>query len=497
MSGFMVDGTWYPTDVPKQIEVFNDFHRYLLLEGCRFSGKSVGAQHKVYRHMVDCSWAKVALISRTKNNGKRGAWADLIGEIHETWKSAGLVEFIDDTPRMEGDTKMSFFRIRNSHGTVSECQLHSIDNDDEVEAKFKDTRFSMFYMIEADRFSEDVFSALSAQLRSLSVPYAQQQFILDTNPPDDGEDHWLYKRFFRPPTGTEEEVADWHKKYHRIHFELGDNPYLLEDQRKDLFAMYAHDPNKVLRYCHGKWVRDSSNGAFADVFFHNIHVVGEWDESKGEKDQELLRPAPKTYAIDVGMDIGDVNSAVVFGVPRMADALTLCYDIIDEVVVLEEKISIADITEMILGVIDLWEAYCKEQLGVEKILWRFWSDPSSMRHKSSTGTTEAQLFELYSKGRIQMQPVVKGEGSVRARLEMVRRMLFEERLFLSAKCVRTVEMFRSLRKSRSQVAVVDRQSKWKHAFDALSYMLSGALPEEIAGIGVQETKSRSVAVDLR
>lgn len=280
-----------------------------------------------------------------------------------------------------------------------------------------------------------------------------------------------------------------------IHFDLDDNPYLTDAEKKDLYRDYQHDPAKLARYYYGKWVRDSTNGVFSDVFSFNLHVVGEWDESLPEDDQELLRPAPKTYAIDVGLDIGDVNTSIHFGVPRFADATILCYDIIDEIAFLGEKVPLTEISELIEGRMDYWEAYCKAELKLENILWRFWSDPSSMQYKSSAGSTEARIIEVYSKGRIQLTPVVKGEGSVKARLNLLRRMLFEERVFISAKAVRTIDMLRSLKKGKSQTHIIDRTSKWKHSFDSLTYMLSGAMPDEIAGMDISTApRENSVVV---
>lgn len=486
MAGFIINGAWSPTNVPKQNQVFNDFRRYLLLEGPRRSGKSVAAQHKVFRHMVQNPWAKVAIVSRTTKNGKQGAWADLTGPIYRTWNAAGMTEFTV-APKHEMDTKMAYFKLRNQFGSESECQLHSIDFDDDVEAKFKDTRFSMFYLIEADRFDELVFSTLCQQLRSLEVPYEQQQFLLDTNPPEEGEDHWLFSRFFSPT--NEPDIEDWKRKYGHIHFDLDDNPYLTADEKRDLYRDYQNDPAKLQRYFHGRWVRDSSNSAFADVFSYNLHVVGDEDPHKADEEKELLRPHEKTYVIDVGVDIGDVNTAFEFGVPRVADAMTLCYDIIDEYVVLQEKLDLRDITAAVVAKMDKWEAYCTGVLKLPKPpMWRFWSDPSSMRYRSSVGGTEAQLVELYSNGRITMEPVAKGDGSVRARLELLRRMLYEERIFFSSSCARTLDMLRSLKKGTSQTHIIDRGSKWKHSFDALTYMLSGAMPTEIAGVATPNTK---------
>jgi hypothetical protein len=174
-------------------------------------------------------------------------------------------------------------------------------------------------------------------------------------------------------------------------------------------------------------------------------------------------------------------------------------DVVDKLIAfLGEKIPLTGITELIEGRMDYWEEYCKRQLAMQSVLWRFWSDPSSMRYKSAPGSTEANLISVYSKGRIEMTPVTKGEGSVKVRLDMIRRMLFEERVFISARCVKTVDMFRSLKKPKSRNQVIDRTSKYKHSFDSLTYMLSGAMPEEISGMDVstQNETAGSMAVAI-
>ena len=53
----------------KQMDVFNDFHRFLLLTGPRKSGKTIAAMHKILRHCFD-------------NNGATDVWlasADWMG----------------------------------------------------------------------------------------------------------------------------------------------------------------------------------------------------------------------------------------------------------------------------------------------------------------------------------------------------------------------------------------------------------------------------------
>ena len=472
-----VNGVWYPSKAPRQQEVFDCGHRYTLVHGPRQCGKSVGIQDKIMRILVQTDNASVAVVSRTAKNGRQGAWKALTGDIYRKWRNKGMTRWTVE-PKQEGDTKMPMFRVANQFGGESECQLHSINHDDNVEEFYKDSFFSHIYMIEADRFDIKTFMTLKMCLRHTSIPWEEQQFILDTNPPEEGEDHWLHDIFFKAKGETD--IEEWKRLYRTIGFTIDDNPYLTEMQRREIYRTYQSDPVKLKRYWYGLWVKDAGDGAFADVFQPSTHVIGEWEPAKKAEEMALLRPAKGTYVIDVGVDVGDVNTAIVFAVPQAGEENQIQYHVIDELVYLKSKVKLQDITADITAIMDYWEDYCVKVLKLaKKPMWRFWSDPSSMRYRQSVGGTEAQWIELHSAGRIRMEGVYKAPGTVAKRLDMLRRMLYEERIYFSAKCQSTIQMLRSLKKGQSQTQIIKRDDDFKHVFDALTYMLQGGLPEEI------------------
>lgn len=472
-----VNGVWYPSKAPKQQEVFDCGHRYTLVHGPRQCGKSVGIQDKIMRILVQTENASVAVVSRTAKNGRQGAWKALTGDIYRKWRNKGMTHWTVE-PKQEGDTKMPLFRVANQFGGESECQLHSINHDDNVEEFYKDSYFSHIYMIEADRFDIKTFMTLKMCLRHTTIPWEEQQFILDTNPPEEGEDHWLHDIFFKAKGETD--IEEWKRLYRTIGFTIDDNPYLTEMQRREIYRTYQSDPVKLKRYWHGMWIKDAGESAFADVFLPSTHVIGEWEPTKKLEEMALLRPAKGAYVIDVGLDIGDVNTAIIFGCPQVDDDQFIQYHIIDELVYLKSKVNVDDVTDDILHMMDYWNSYFTGFLKQKAPMWRFWSDPSSLRYRQSIGGTEAQLVELKSRGRIRMEGVYKAPGTVAKRLDLLRRMLHEERIYFSAKCQGTIQMLRSLRKGKTQAAIVDRDSEYKHCFDALTYMLQGGMPEEIA-----------------
>lgn len=469
---------WLPKIAPRQQEAFDAPERYVLSEGPRKAGKSVGFQHKVMRHLVTHPYAVVGLFSRSIKQGKRGAWNDITGPIAREWISAGLTQFTVP-PKYEADTKMAYCRFASANGGESELQIHSLGADENVEDKFKDTRFSLIYLIEADRFDEDTFAGLCMQLRSLEIPNEYQQVLLDCNPAEEGEDHWIHRRFFSCPDGMNLEV--WQSQYRRIHFSLEDNPYITEWEKQDIFDHYRHDPVKLQRYYHGKWVRDDADGVFSKHFNHSIHVVGDDGAANIEvkDDRAIIRPGRATTALHSGWDIGDINSAIVFGAPRV-DGNHLVYDIIDEIARIGEHASLSVITGEALEITNYWSKDYERRLKKPAPDWTHYSDTSSMRYKSGIDGTEAEEIEILSGLEISLTPVVKGQFSVLSRVDLLKRLLHEERIFVSSHCISVLEMFRALKPGTRRGEAVNPTSKFKHIFDALTYMLAAGMPDEIA-----------------
>lgn len=161
----------------------------------------------------------------------------------------------------------------------------------------------------------------------------------------------------------------------------------------------------------------------------------------------------------------------------LADASA--FDVIDELVVLDEQISVADFTELFEEKMDFWEKLLRERYGHDRILWRHWSDSSALRYRSAVDANEKLIVYQVSEGRIVLNGFAKSTVSVKQRVSIARKLLFEKRLFVSAQCQHTSGMLANLKPGRNQAQAVDRTSPHKHIFDALTYVLASESPMDV------------------
>lgn len=464
-----VDGHWVPLLSPKGYSLFNCQTRYILVHGPRKSGKSIAVANRLMRHAYEVNGAIVGIICKTLKNAKQGIWRDLISFVLPGWVDSGSV-VVTQEPVMEPDTKMIKFRIRNAFGTESEFQLHSLPNESNTEAAFKGTRFSALWISEADQFKNRiVMDILGDQLRMTQVPYEQHLMILDCNPPEEGEDHWLYGAFFVDPQSNPA------LRESRIHIQitLDDNPFLPPKERAELEEKYKYDPVKYARFVEGKWVKDATAGHFDGFFMHNIHVVGTIDSRRDIED--VLVPDENCTMLLGGWDMGDVNHAFGLWYPRVNSNGEISYDGIDEVVEIENEISLYDFAQLALERIDFWRDWVKREYKRD-VLIRHWGDSSMFNFRAGAATTDAATIASATGNRIIIRSVVKGAGSVRGRISLVKRLLSENRLFVSAKCQHTIDWLNFLKKGSTKGEVIKEGSEFKHKFDADSYVFMSEEP---------------------
>lgn len=482
-------GNWIPTLVPKGYDVYNDYHRYLLVHGSRKSSKTINNLHKLCRHAFETQGAVVGFINKTVKNAKSaGVWNDLVSSIVPQWIAANIGFRFAVEPRMEADTKLNRFTIINAFGGESEFQLHSLEHAREAEAKFKGTRFSMVYLSEADQFEDRcVFEILCTQLRILSLPYEQHQLIADTNPPEDGTDHWLYDVFFTQP---ETAAKEYQELFRTIHFCLDDNPFLDPREKAELKHLYRYDKVKTARFVDGLWEKDVSGTLFEDTFRPNFHIQGD-ASAQDEDDWEVIAPGKTCTMLYGGFDLGDVHSAAVICTKRDIGEKS-AFDVIDELVVLDEKMSTARFTELFLEKMDYWEDFVKVNYGTQIIRWRHWSDASAFNFRAAANSHEELIVRQVSNGRIALAGVLKLAGSVSQGVSLVRKLLFEERLFVSDSCHYTKKMLRLLRKGKHQA--VNPFMEERHVFDALRYLLSQEAPQDVESRILPSVAPRLVSV---
>jgi hypothetical protein len=466
-------GYWYPSISPKQLEIFNSTGRYLLVSGPRYSSKTIGVLHRLMRHCWETRSGRVGIFCKTIRNAKSGVWSDLIDVILPEWE-ANLDGFkVTVPPKVDGVTKMHYMRIANMHGNETEIQLHSLDVDHDIEEKIKGTRFSLIFFSELSNFKDScVFTISKGQLRLPGLPYQKHQWIGDTNPAEEGTNSWIYKMWYEEPGKDDHPDPEYIAQFDLIEAMVDDNPYLSEYDKKDLIATFRPDPELYDRYVLGKWTASSSNSHFGKVFKFDTHVVGNID-SPIENEWEVILPTNNCTELIGGWDLGDRNHAFHI-LEKVNTVQGTRWTVLDELVVLHADVSLEDFTGEAMDRIERLE----EHLGNE-VRWTHWSDTSSMvRYRASANTYDHRVVAAASNGKINLIGAPKFSGSVRQRVKLLKDLLMQNRLHVSAHCVKTVEMFRYLRRGKSvgQYVIGDDN---KHSFDSLSYALIGEMSADL------------------
>jgi hypothetical protein len=497
----IVDGYWIPNLFPKQIEVFNDRSRALLVDGPRKSGKTLGVLHRITRHMFETKGARTAMFSKTMKKSKDGGtWQDLHKIILPEWigGNIGLKYTTNDSNgkpgwKVDGQTRTPFFRIRNAHGGESECLLFSLDFDKDIESKIKEQRFSCIYFSELSDFRDrKVLSVALPQLRMPHLSMEEQFWIADTNPSEEGENSWIYNVWYKEKNWTYEEYKasrekaglpsmkeqtflNFQKGLGRITIIPEENTFLDPRELEELKATYEYDPGLYSRYIEGKWVFGDGDGSyhFRAFFKRNLHVVGS-AEAADPEEWLVANPSPKSFELVTGWDMGDTNHAAGFIDKELING-KLHFTVIDECCSIGKETSIEDFT---LGMCDILDSI-ERTAGRKFDLSRAWSDRSSIEKYNATADTFPYLIVYaISESRFFLEGVPKGPGSVRVRVQLIKRLLHTRRLLVSAHCVNVIAMLENLRRGLDALDFV-AQDKHKHSFDWLSYALLMECAEEL------------------
>jgi phage terminase large subunit len=493
-------GLWYPDLFDRQLPVFNSRARALLVSGPRKSGKTWVVLHKLIRHMWETKGARLAMFSRTlKNSKEAGTWADLhqiilpewiganIGLRYTTYNAEGQPGF-----KVDGQTRTPRFKIRNAWGGESECMLFSLDFDGDVEDKLKEQRFSMIYFSELSKFRDrKILSVALPQLRMPHLKMDEQMWIADTNPSEEGESSWIYEVWYVErnlsyekyadrkkerglPVMSEESFLNFQRGLQLVEIRPEENPFLDPRELEELKSTYSYDEGLYARYVLGKWVYgDGDHSRHFRTAFLAKHVIGNCEDTD-ENNWILAVPSPNSFQLISGWDLGDRNHAAV-----LLDKVWLngksVFIVLDELESIGDEVSNEDFTVAFMQLVTNLE----EQTGRQFDLERAWSDRSSIERYSATGDTFPYL-QVYaaSEERIFLRGVPKAKGSVRARVALIKQLLKQDRLFVSAHCKATKRMFKELKKGSTEVNYVV-QDENKHIFDALSYPIFMECAEDL------------------
>lgn len=485
----IIDGYWNPLLSPKQAKIASCRKRYHLVSGPKKSGKTLGCCHRVIRHAFETDRARVGLFTKTTKVAKDGGvWTDLTEIVLPEWINGNIGLELVTPPRVDGQTRQLYFEILNQHGTKSRISLNSLDYDLDIEAVIRGKRYSMIYFNELSNFkNRKVFDVSIDQLRCVHLGYDDHQWLADCNPADEGEESWIYKIFYVERTDEGHPDIAFRNDLELTEVMIEDNPFLNDRERANLYATFRHDPDLFNRYIRGLWTTGTSDSHFADVFRPEIHVIGDTTHMR-EEEWEVLLPSESCTELITGSDIGSINHSIHIIAPTVIEG-KISYDVIDEIVLIGEKIGLGDLTDIWMEKMAYWEKF----LG-HPIHWRHWSDKSAFdSYRPMAELYDYTFIHKHSGGKIMLQAAPKFPESVRKRVDVVRRLLFSDRLLISAKCTKTISMLRSLKKGKN-TEYVDRGSIHKHPFDSLSYALLAEAPSDLIPEDLGPRKGRLVMV---
>jgi hypothetical protein len=155
------------------------------------------------------------------------------------------------------------------------------------------------------------------------------------------------------------------------------------------------------------------------------------------------------------------------------------------------------VTEAVMEKMAKWE-----KLMGKTLHWTHFSDRSSFDYRDSI-SKRSQQFEvsIVSKQRIRLQAVDKFAGSVRLRMDIMRKLLFQDRIFMSrANCPHLAASVAALRPGKNG-SPIEKGSEHRHVFDSTTYPLQALCAEELfrankAQFTPEDGGSRLIIVEL-
>lgn len=497
------EGRWCPPIFKRQADLIqmcrSHLKRFVLATGPRLSGKSVGCLHAVMDHVWYTDPANVCIVTITQSAGyDSGIWTLLVETIIPQWVEAGFgMEWVK-RPGVKASSKKPYCSVRNAAGRPVEIILESLHDEREVEEKFKGKSYSMMFVNELSNFRKrKTFQIWEQCFRMMGLADNRHIFLADTNPSDEGTGSWIYKLWFELSMSdlnrdrdyldlTPEQKALYAKLkplLGHIEFPVEDNIFASKERVEQLKGTLVSDPDLWARYIEGRWVTASIDAIFAGVFKENFHVIGK--PSLSDRDTpETMTLQEGCFELITGWDPGTVNCAfVIIEKARFEDGQP-SFKVLDELVIIDEDVSLDDFTHAAVGKMKFWEAQAGHPLR-----WLHYSDRSAFDIREPAGNRYHHQI-IYSAcpedtpgGRIQLVAAARGRESVSQRVDLLRKLLWEQRIFFSAaRTPRAIEMLKAMRRGRSTVTPIERGSRHKHVFDAIMYAVATECYDEIEQI---------------
>lgn len=391
-------------------------------------------------------------------------------------------------PFIQNVTKKPACIVTNKYGNKTKISLESLRNEDEVEQRFKGKSYSMIWVNEGSKYKKrKTFDTLKRCFRKPHIKPEDHLLLIDTNPDLElGQESFWYQLFYGLDAMSEipEELIPLRDSLRLIEFSVDDNLSLSEEDKAKLRADFAHDEDLMAAYYYGKWVTASTDALFYKVFRPHFHVIGEI-ETASNPEPEIIVPTENCFELITGLDPGGVNCSAHIVEKIIPDKVLYpqygekpVFNVLDELVIVGEDFDLEDFVEQMVKKMEHWENIIGKP---GKILWRHWSDRSAfdMRIAFSQIFWHQAIYQ-YSGGKVSLMAAERGKGSVNQRIELFRKLLFEERIFINKNfCPYTIQMCKSIRKGTTAAGGIARGSPHKHCFDSLTYAISSECFDEI------------------
>lgn len=485
---------WQPLLTPKQQEAFDSTARYILCDGEKGSGKTIGLLHKLVRHCYENENALGLILVRIKSMAtKGGAWDKLNGHILPRWRDGNRDEkgaMLDEGLGLEySDVKFDsqhneYIWVENRHGGWSMIVLVSAPHANQLRDRMRGYEPSIAFVDELTSCdSIEYLRAVAIQVGRREGIEGPQQYMAACNP--EGPSHWVHKVWmeeaFDPVTG------EWDPDYHRIHVPIADNAKNLPaGYIENLQKLYRNDPVEAARMLRGEWVdRQSGQALFADIFVGVLHI----------------KPAPASmdrilpnadYPIIVGMDPGAVNNAYIFMQWLLVDG-AMRWMIFDEMVYIQRRIPYPTLVPAFLRRLQWWNKFTFGESSARRFKIVYSADNSAFnqfRPGGSGGSYDVMDIEKIANlprdgqeplhkqlglPRMKITPAPKFSGSVITRTRLVMDLLGGGCLLVSAGCPRTIDMFNKLESEPQKpnspfdpdLAMTPKRSPHLHPYDAM------------------------------
>lgn len=492
-----------PSLSPKQHKLLAMTHRrpgakkFILASGPRMATKTTAALAAVAQNLWEVNNARFSVVATSVSAGDdSGCWTVLTTQTIPEWIAGDFgMEWVT-TPKQNGVTKKLYFEVKNKWGGISRCQLDSLKNETEVEGRFKNKEYSGLYISELSNYKKrSTFDTWRQCLRGKSWENDDFIFIGDTNPAEEGKRSWIWQIWWdeRLCETNEEGFRIWQSELGLMEFTVADNIFMDENWHKSQAAKYAHSEDLLRRYYYGEWVEATGNSIFHDQFRPTAHIIGE-HETAVNQDPEVLVPDVNCSELITGWDAGVTNSAFMIiekGWQYRKGKEVSIFNILDEVVFLKSDQDLDDFVSECMERILIWESWLGRVLH-----WRNWSDRSAFDLRGGLGNVyHHQLIRQMTEGKIILQAADRSPGSIRQRVDITKKLLFEDRLFISrSRCPRLIESFQGLPPGKAGAAI-KKDSHFKHAFDACSYALVSEVYDEII-VPREESKTGKVSEGL-